>query len=62
MGCLAAGVNGGAQPVFAIIFSEILNIFGGATPIEEQEADIIFYSLLFVAIGGAMFVANILQV
>lgn len=60
LGCIAAGVNGGAQPVFAIIFADVLNVFSG-TDREKQEADIILYSLLFVAIGAALFVANIVQ-
>uniref|UniRef100_H2YJX7 Bile salt export pump n=1 Tax=Ciona savignyi TaxID=51511 RepID=H2YJX7_CIOSA len=60
VGCLAAAVNGGIQPVFAILFSEILGAFGG--PIAEQDRLITLYSLLFVAIGATALVANVVQV
>uniref|UniRef100_H2YJX0 Bile salt export pump n=1 Tax=Ciona savignyi TaxID=51511 RepID=H2YJX0_CIOSA len=59
LGCLAAAVNGGIQPVFAILFSEILGAFGG--PIAEQDRLITLYSLLFVAIGATALVANVVQ-
>ena len=62
VGCLAAAVNGGIQPVFAILFSEILGVFSGNQDPATQEADVRLYSLLFVAIGGAAFLANFFQV
>uniref|UniRef100_F6URM6 Multidrug resistance protein 1A n=1 Tax=Ciona intestinalis TaxID=7719 RepID=F6URM6_CIOIN len=59
LGCIAAAVNGGIQPVFAVLFSEILSTF--ALPLSEQEQRITLYSLLFVAIGAAALVANVVQ-
>nr|XP_018672478.2 multidrug resistance protein 1A-like isoform X1 [Ciona intestinalis] len=60
LGCIAAAVNGGIQPCFAILFSEIIGVFG-LSDRQEQESLITLYSLLFVAIGVAALVANILQ-
>ena len=62
VGCVAAAVNGGVQPVFAILFSEIIGVFADPRYTDAQRNDIVLYSLLFVAIGGASFVANIIQV
>merc|ERR1712136_320810 len=59
IGCIAAGVNGGVQPLFAIIFADILKVFSETDPV-KQKNDIILYSLLFVAMGAAMFVASII--
>uniref|UniRef100_H2ZR93 Bile salt export pump n=1 Tax=Ciona savignyi TaxID=51511 RepID=H2ZR93_CIOSA len=59
-GCIAAAVNGGIQPCFAILFSEILGVFALTDPVEQTNR-VTLYSLLFVAIGVAAFIANILQ-
>uniref|UniRef100_H2ZR94 Bile salt export pump n=1 Tax=Ciona savignyi TaxID=51511 RepID=H2ZR94_CIOSA len=61
VGCIAAAVNGGIQPCFAILFSEILGVFALTDPVEQTNR-VTLYSLLFVAIGVAAFIANILQV
>nr|CAB3219617.1 multidrug resistance protein 1A-like [Phallusia mammillata] len=59
-GCLSAAINGGLQPVFAILFAEIIGAF--AQPDEaEKNRLIVLYSLLFVAIGATAFIVNILQ-
>uniref|UniRef100_H2ZR91 Bile salt export pump n=1 Tax=Ciona savignyi TaxID=51511 RepID=H2ZR91_CIOSA len=60
IGCIAAAVNGGIQPCFAILFSEILGVFALTDPVEQTNR-VTLYSLLFVAIGVAAFIANILQ-
>uniref|UniRef100_H2ZR92 Bile salt export pump n=1 Tax=Ciona savignyi TaxID=51511 RepID=H2ZR92_CIOSA len=60
VGCIAAAVNGGIQPCFAILFSEILGVFALTDPVEQTNR-VTLYSLLFVAIGVAAFIANILQ-
>ncbi|CAH1787977.1 unnamed protein product [Owenia fusiformis] len=49
-GCIAALINGGEQPVFAVIFSELLNVFTD-TDLKKQERDAQLYSLIFVGIG-----------
>ena len=60
-GCIGAAVNGGLQPCFAIIFSEIIGVFA-LTDEKEREYQIMIYSLLFCAIGVLAFLANIVQV
>ena len=60
-GCIGAAVNGGIQPCFAILFSEILNVFS-LVNIEVQRQQIELYAGLFVAMGAAAFLANIIQV
>ena len=54
-------MNGGLQPCFAILFSEILNVFAMSDIVKQRE-QIALFSGLFVAMGGAAFVANIIQV
>lgn len=48
--------------MFAIVFSEIIGVFGDLEESEEQKRKITLYSLLFVAIGAANFISNTLQV
>nr|XP_039263789.1 ATP-dependent translocase ABCB1-like isoform X2 [Styela clava] len=60
-GCFAAAVNGGIQPCFAILFSGILGIFGEPDNIDHQKDQVRLYALLFVAIGAAAFIANLIQ-
>ena len=62
VGCIAAAVNGGIQPIFAILFSEIIGVFADPRYTQQQRDDVVLYSLLFVAIGVAAFLANIIQV
>ncbi|CAK8684913.1 unnamed protein product [Clavelina lepadiformis] len=61
IGCFAAAVNGGIQPVFAILFSEILGVFSGNEGDAVKQDQVILYSLLFVAMGAAAFLANVVQ-
>lgn len=52
-------MNGGIQPCFSILFSELLKVF--QQPVINQN-DINLYSGLFVAIGVCAFIANTVQV
>jgi len=61
VGCIGAAVNGGIQPCFAILFSEILGVFSLVDQ-EKQRNQIALFSGLFVAMGGAAFFGNIIQV
>ncbi|XP_076808163.1 ATP-dependent translocase ABCB1-like [Clavelina lepadiformis] len=60
VGCCGAAVNGGVQPCFAILFSEILNVFS-LNDEDLQRSQITLYSLLFVAMGLATLCASALQ-
>lgn len=61
VGCLAASINGGIQPLFSVIFANVLNVFAESDH-EKQKHDIMLYSLLFLGIGVISFFANIIQV
>lgn len=50
-GCLAALANGAVQPCFAVLFAEILGVFG-IRDIEEQKEKTLLYAMLFLAVGG----------
>uniref|UniRef100_S4RP00 ATP binding cassette subfamily B member 11 n=1 Tax=Petromyzon marinus TaxID=7757 RepID=S4RP00_PETMA len=59
-GAVGAAINGGIQPVFAILFSEILGTF--TLPTEEEQRNMINLTcLLFVLIGIVSFVTYFLQ-
>lgn len=59
-GAMGAAINGGIQPVFAILFSEILGTF--TLPTEEEQRNMINLTcLLFVLIGIVSFVTYFLQ-
>ena len=57
IGCIAGIVNGGTNPLFAIILSNVLDVFSKCS-IDEQREGIIFYSLSFVGIGVVAFLSN----
>ncbi|KAK3589575.1 hypothetical protein CHS0354_043029 [Potamilus streckersoni] len=59
LGCFGSLINGGVMPAFAIIFSEILGVF--VKPHSEQEQPIAMYCGIFIAIGGASFIAYFVQ-
>lgn len=61
MGCIGAAANGGIQPCFAILFSEIINVFS-LPDLDQQRRQISLFAGLFVAMGAVTFIANILQV
>eukprot|EP00741_Cyanophora_paradoxa_P008173 tig00000025_g7909.t2 len=66
LGILSALGNGAVFPVFSIIFSEILAVFykpylPNPPPQSETESEARFWALMFVVLGGAMFLFNFLQ-
>lgn len=50
LGCIAALINGGVQPSFAVIFSKIIGVFA-ELDLNKQEKDIQMYSLLLLGLG-----------
>ncbi|XP_061185952.1 ATP-dependent translocase ABCB1-like isoform X2 [Saccostrea echinata] len=60
LGSLGAIVNGGVQPAFAIIFSEILGTFAISSN-SEQEDKVLMWTLLLVGVGAASFLTFLLQ-
>ncbi|CAG8680719.1 40345_t:CDS:2 [Gigaspora margarita] len=59
VGLLAAIVSGGVYPVFAIIFSSIIQAFSEQGDDLRHEAT--FWSLMFLVIAGANFFSNMIQ-
>ncbi|CAH2282375.1 multidrug resistance 1 [Pelobates cultripes] len=59
VGVICAIINGATQPVFAIIFSEIIGIFADIGPDTRRQSTM--FSLLFLALGGVSFVTFFLQ-
>ncbi|XP_061441602.1 ATP-dependent translocase ABCB1 isoform X2 [Rhineura floridana] len=59
VGTLAALINGGLQPAFAVIFSEIIGIFALSHDIIREKSDM--YSLLFLGLGILSFITFFLQ-
>ncbi|ETE69646.1 Bile salt export pump, partial [Ophiophagus hannah] len=60
LGSLGAGVNGAVNPLYALLFSQILGTFS-VTDEEEQRAQINGVCLLFVAVGIVSFFTQFLQ-
>ncbi|XP_065929444.1 ATP-dependent translocase ABCB1 isoform X3 [Magallana gigas] len=60
LGSLGAIMNGGVQPAFAIIFSEILGTFA-ITSTSEQEDKMLMWTLLMVGIGVISFLTFLTQ-
>jgi len=59
LGTLAGIANGVANPVFAIIFSKVLDLY--YKPEDQLKADVAMWCGLFIAIGGVMFICMTLQ-
>ncbi|XP_059164342.1 ATP-dependent translocase ABCB1-like [Physella acuta] len=59
VGCFGAIVNGSIMPVYAVFFSQIITTFGksGQDLLDEG----LFWSMMFIALGGLSFVAHVLQ-
>lgn len=57
IGCLAAIVSGAVNPAFAIILSNVLDVFSKCT-IDEQRDGIYLYCLMFIATGVTAFFSN----
>lgn len=60
LGLLAAAAHGAAMPAFAIIFSEIANVFTEPTKKMRQDAD--FWSLMFVALGVGLGISMFFEI
>nr|XP_054768939.1 ATP-dependent translocase ABCB1-like [Lytechinus pictus] len=56
VGILFAAVLGIAYPVFAILFSEVVAVF--SLPPDQIKEEATFWGLMFVALGGSLFVAH----
>ncbi|KAL8574859.1 hypothetical protein ACOMHN_044881 [Nucella lapillus] len=59
LGCFAATVNGATMPIFAIFFSKIIAVFS-----EKGDKLLdggVFWSLMFVALGGTNFLTHVIQ-
>ncbi|XP_071479160.1 ATP-dependent translocase ABCB1-like [Diadema antillarum] len=54
VGTFFSGVLGVTMPIFALLFSEIIEVF--SLPADEIEEAAVFWSLMFLALGGVMFV------
>lgn len=50
LGCVASTASGAVNPAFSILFSKVTSVFMKCD-LEEQERDIIMYSLFFIGIG-----------
>ncbi|XP_076435094.1 ATP-dependent translocase ABCB1-like [Babylonia areolata] len=60
LGCIAAILNGGVQPSFAVIFSKIIAVFA-ETDQDKQEKDILMYSLLLLGLGFVSLASMFMQ-
>ncbi|KAJ3078378.1 ATP-binding cassette, sub-B (MDR TAP), member 4, partial [Quaeritorhiza haematococci] len=61
VGGLAAAGNGVLFPMFSLIFSSILAVFGNPD-IDQMRRDAIFWALMFLVLAASAFVVNFLQV
>ncbi|XP_076435076.1 ATP-dependent translocase ABCB1-like isoform X2 [Babylonia areolata] len=60
LGCIAAILNGGVQPSFAVIFSKIIGVFA-ETDLDKQEKDIMMYCLLLIGLAFVSLVSMFMQ-
>ncbi|KAJ8314248.1 LOW QUALITY PROTEIN: hypothetical protein KUTeg_008809 [Tegillarca granosa] len=60
IGCVCALINGGMEPVFAIIFSEIIIVFAETDEV-KQEQQVQLFAGVFVGIGILSFVTYTVQ-
>ncbi|KAH9513517.1 Multidrug resistance protein 1 [Bulinus truncatus] len=58
-GCIGAIANGLVFPVYAVFFSEIITTFGKTG--QELLDQGLFWSMMFIGLGGVTLVANIVQ-
>ncbi|KAK6165545.1 hypothetical protein SNE40_022454 [Patella caerulea] len=59
IGCVAALLNGSVQPAFAIIFSEVLNVFQQTG--QEREYEILKLSFILLGIGVLSWLSTFIQ-
>ncbi|XP_052095836.1 ATP-dependent translocase ABCB1-like isoform X5 [Mytilus californianus] len=60
VGCIAACLNGGVQPAFAVIFAELIGVFAEQDQ-DKQEKEVLMYCLILLGIGVAGFIGFFLQ-
>ncbi|XP_063421437.1 ATP-dependent translocase ABCB1-like isoform X2 [Mytilus trossulus] len=60
IGCIAACINGGVQPAFAVIFAELIGVFAEQDA-DKQEKEVLMYCLILLGIGVAGFIGFFLQ-
>ncbi|ELU12561.1 hypothetical protein CAPTEDRAFT_175467 [Capitella teleta] len=58
-GCIGACLNGAVQPAFAVVFSEVIGVY--AKCLDEQEEEVLFYSIMFLVIGVVAALAMFFQ-
>ncbi|XP_035829100.1 ATP-dependent translocase ABCB1 isoform X2 [Aplysia californica] len=59
LACFGSIINGGVQPAFAVIFSEILEVFSKSE--SEQKKQIQMYCLIFVGLGVVSLITMFIQ-
>ncbi|XP_041921125.1 bile salt export pump isoform X1 [Alosa sapidissima] len=60
MGSLGAGINGSVNPIYALLFSQVLGTFG-ITDLDEQRKQIHGICVLFVIVAVTSFISQFLQ-
>ncbi|KAJ3106311.1 Multidrug resistance protein 1 [Phlyctochytrium planicorne] len=61
VGFFSSGASGVLFPLFAKIFSEVLNVFG-KTDVDERNAGIRFWALMFILLATGAFFANFFSI
>lgn len=59
LGAIGSTMLGTTSPLFAIAFSEVLSVFSIVDP-EESKKESLFWSLMFLVVGGTHFVGHLL--
>lgn len=59
IGVLASAINGGIFPSFGFVFSELINVFTETG--DDLKNDAIFWSCMFLVIGGGSFISSYLS-
>ncbi|KAJ3106313.1 ATP-binding cassette, sub-B (MDR TAP), member 4 [Phlyctochytrium planicorne] len=61
VGVLGSSMNGVVFPMFSILFSEVLNVFG-KTNVDDRNSGVRFWALMFVFLAIGAFLANFLSI
>lgn len=61
IGCISCIISGAVQPAFSIVFSRVIAVFQLCDR-NEQEKDIILYSLIFIGFGVVSFFSFLFSV
>lgn len=57
LGCIGAAMSGASWPVSALVFSEVVAVL----QVDDNEKDIIFWSLMYILVGAMSLIGNVLQ-